>query len=140
MKLLYLLFFVASTSCNQANKKSPEALIGKTDSLPTKIKYQIIKEKCFNYVEAFKRQKAFTTDEYIDIVRIYNTISLNRLRERDNIFKEFDDIFSKTYLNNIVNIFDAKLSRGLGFYSKKYDIDIGGAAPNKNSIFKLEEK
>lgn len=139
MKLLYLLFLLASTSCNQENKQGHQvSLIDNTDSLPIKISYQSLKEKCSIYVEEFKLQKKFSIDESIDIVRAYNTIGLNRLREKDSVFVKYDELFFKNYLNDIAKQFEATVSRGLGYHSKKYDLDIGGAAPNANSFFKIE--
>lgn len=79
MKLLYLLFLIAS--CNQDNKQEQQvSLIDNKDSLPIKLSYQNFKEKCSVYLEQFKAKKEFSIDEFIDIVRAYNTIGLNRLR------------------------------------------------------------
>jgi hypothetical protein len=138
MKLLYLFFLLASASCNQDNKQEHQvSLIDKKDSLPIKLSYQNFKEKCSVYVEQFKEQKKFSIAEGIDIVRAYNTIGLNRLREKDSIFVKYDELFFKNYLSDIAKLFEATISRGLGYHSKKYDLDIGGAAPNANSFFKI---
>jgi hypothetical protein len=139
MKILYFLFLVSSISCNEKKKQVHEtSLIVNRDSLPMKISYQNLKEKCSIYVGQFTMQKKFSIDEYIDIVRAYNTIGLNRLREKDSVFVKYDELFLKNHLSDVAKLFEATISKGMGFYSKKYDLDIGGAAPNANSFFKIE--
>src|SRR5207248_2259127 len=102
MKILYLLFIASSVSCNEDNKQIQETtLIEKMDSLPMKISYQTLREKCQSYVKLFTEREKFTVNEYIDIVRAYNTINLNRLREKDSVFIKYDELFFKEYLNDI---------------------------------------
>jgi hypothetical protein len=140
MKLLYLLFLVSSVSCNEGNKQMHETtLIEKKDSLPMRLSYQSFKEKCHRYVKLFTAQNKFTVDEYIDIVRAYNTINLNRLGKKDSVFVKYNELFFKNYMNDVAKLFEATISKGLGYHSKKYDLDIGGAAPNANSFFRIEE-
>lgn len=128
MKILCLFFFGGVISCAEQPQKIPEPILVQTmDSLPIKISYHALKKKCEEYIDSFKAKKKFSVIECIDIVRISNTISINSLWEKDNIFLIYKDSLLNSYLDNMTDTLDVKaINRGLGYYSKKYNIDIGG--------------
>jgi hypothetical protein len=108
------------------------------DSLPMKITYQDLKEKCQSYVEQVTEKKKFSVDKYIDMVRADNTIYLNRLGEKDSVFAKYSELFFKNYMTDVAKLLESSVSKGLGYHSEKYNLDIGGAAPNANSYFKIK--
>jgi hypothetical protein len=74
-------------------------------------------------------------EDYILSVRIYNTLTMNRMLEEKQQYKLFCDNFSKN-LERTVKALNASLSKGMGYYSKKYKLFMGGH-PDKNSMFCL---
>jgi hypothetical protein len=71
-------------------------------------------------------------DDYIVLVKAANTIAFGQLNESSRYCKELYDLFLFKYLNIIVKLTDAKLSKGLSYYSKKYDLLIGGGKYKTN--------
>lgn len=74
-----------------------------------------------------------SVEQSILLSRIFNTISMNNKLLEIEQCKDFQSVFLKQYAAKCANILDAKLTKGLAYYSSKYDIYIGGA-PNENSV------
>jgi hypothetical protein len=73
--------------------------------------------------------------DYILSVRIYNTLTMNHMVEENEKYRLFCDNFSKK-LEGAVKALKASISKGMGYYSKKYNLYFGGH-PDKNSMFCL---
>jgi len=76
--------------------------------------------------------------DYILSVRIYNTIAMNNLINANSEYKTFYEFFSRKYLGQTARALHAKMAKGFCFYSKKYDLFIGGE-PHANSIFCVQK-
>jgi hypothetical protein len=74
--------------------------------------------------------------DFILSVRIYNTITLDRMINENERYKLFYDNFTTEYFPKTVEKLKASLSKGMTFYSKKYDLYIGGQR-HANSAFCL---
>jgi hypothetical protein len=85
----------------------------------------------------YSDNKMSAKDDFILSVRIYNTLVMNYMTDSDDRYKIFYDFFSRQYLEKTLTELDASLSRGMAFYSKKYNIYIGGKR-DANSMFCLE--
>jgi hypothetical protein len=68
-------------------------------------------------------------------VRIYNTISFNQKSGEKLEYMNFVQLFNLNK-NCVIQKLSAKISKGMGFYSKKYNIYLGGI-PHYNSQFKI---
>lgn len=133
---MFITFFAC---CNQYNKPATNTVQAeRKDTLPMEMSYQEIKEKSQYYLALFGENKKFTVEEYIDIIRAYNTIAKNDLIDKDTVFFRFYDTFLKKQMADALPLFDMTVSRGLGYHSKKYNLDIGGV-PNENSVYRLKE-
>jgi hypothetical protein len=77
-------------------------------------------------------------DLCIKLVRIKNTIGVYNLYQSDAAFLKFDSFFTKEIVQEIVIKLEMSESRGLGFFSKKYNVLLGGdPIIGTNSYFKL---
>ena len=130
-------------SCHETTKKATETnLITRidslkhNDSLPLKISYAQFEEKCVNYVTLFKRRKKFTIEECIDIVRLDNSLYRYDLYDKGAIFPEYRDLFRKYYIRYVDHLLEAdEVTKGMGLYSKKYNLYISSVYTNNNSLY-----
>ena len=74
--------------------------------------------------------------DYITFIRLDNTIAYGRLQSKKEIYTRLEDLYIEKYLKRIVAVSQATLTRGMGYYSKKYDIQIGGS-PTKDNFYRL---
>ena len=72
-------------------------------------------------------------EDFILSVRIYNTLIKNDLVDQKVNYKRLCDHFSKN-LNETVSVLKASISKGMGYYSEKHKIFLGGQ-PDGNSLF-----
>ena len=74
--------------------------------------------------------------DFIIIARIYNTIEMNNLNDTKESYKIFINKFTSKYLNLVIKGLEATLTKGMCYYSKKYDLFIGGE-PHNNSMYRI---
>jgi len=75
-------------------------------------------------------------EDYILLVKVGNTIGFNQLFDSCNEFKELYNLYLFKYMNIIAKVTDATISIGYSWYSKKYDLQIGGVR-TKNNYFRI---
>jgi hypothetical protein len=75
-------------------------------------------------------------DDYIQLIRLTNTITLDHLDDSSADCKELYNLFVSKYMDSVVKATDATISIGFSYYSKKYDLQIG-AVKTKNNCFKI---
>lgn len=86
--------------------------------------------------ELYEKGDISKVEDFLLSARLYNTLGKNSLVHQDKRYESLRQQFEQKYLRKIVKKLDATISVGMGFYSKKYDIYIGGAQlPHKNSMF-----
>jgi len=85
---------------------------------------------------ALKKNCDLSISQMINVVRLYNTIIANPAMQTDVSNSEFIDLCIDRYLNKIIIGVDAKLTKGMGYYSKKYNLYLGGQL-NYNSLFTI---
>ena len=78
------------------------------------------------YLVEMKAHRTMSTDECITMVRLYNTIGYCFSDSSDATLKSFMDVYWNNYLQQCVSQLNAKLSKGMGFYSKEHNLYIGG--------------
>ena len=74
--------------------------------------------------------------DYLMFIRVENTIHFFRLLNTDKNYLKISDLFATKYLEKIVKATEAKLAKGMSYYSAKYDIQIGGQ-PTPNNFYRL---
>jgi hypothetical protein len=84
--------------------------------------------------QSFDDSKSLKDD--IIFIRLINTIHFEKLIDISNKYDSLNDLFFKKYLNKIVIITDAQISIGMSYYSKKYDLQIGGKK-TKNNFYRI---
>ena len=80
-----------------------------------------------------------TAEDYVTLIRLWNTIDLRRLSQQDSLYHDFAKAFYPAYAERIVKHLHAIPSKGMALYSKEYDIYLGGK-PHANSQYRLEGK
>lgn len=94
--------------------------------------------KVSNYLVSMSKWTVFKTEDYIDMVRVYNTIG-GSLPIKNDFYREYYTVFLVMYIRHAAISIDATLSKGMAMYSKKYKIWIGDVPlGNNNSRFKVD--
>jgi hypothetical protein len=98
----------------------------------------IFDKKVSNYIKLMGDWTTFKTEDYIDMVRVYNTIG-GSLPIKNDFYKMYYTVFLVMYSKLAAKDLDAKLSKGMALYSAKYnlwldDVPLG----NSNSRFKVD--
>jgi hypothetical protein len=76
-------------------------------------------------------------NDYVTIVRLFNTIYYSELYQI-GAYRKFANLYSPPYSILAIKKLDAISQKGLYFYSKKYDLYIGGR-PTNNSVFLIKD-
>lgn len=74
-------------------------------------------------------------DDYVLSVRVYNTIVTDELKDKEQYLLFYNNF--NTYFEQTVKFLEAEVSHGMGLYSKKYNVHIGGAQQYAGSVFCL---
>lgn len=95
-------------------------------------------EKVSNYIKLMSDWTRFKTEDYIDMIRVYNTIG-GSLPIKNDFYKMYYTVFLVMYYKLAAKELDAKLSKGMAMFSRKYnlwldDVPLG----NDNSRFKVD--
>lgn len=101
-------------------------------------------QKVSDYLDRMMNGSKFNTKEYIDMVRVYNTIGWS-FSTPANQYRLFYDAFLVVYTRPAAKRLQAGLSKGMSLYSKKYNLYIGdgpivqnGVSASDNSKFKVD--
>ncbi|WP_428327633.1 hypothetical protein [Mucilaginibacter sp.] len=90
------------------------------------------------YINLMSKWTDFQANDYIEMVRLYNTIGDSDLIQTD-YYRMYYHVFTVMYLQRAHLILDLHLMKGMSLYSKKYNIWIGDRPyGNNNSIFKID--
>ncbi len=76
-----------------------------------------------------------TVNDYLLFVKVYNTIGFDWLFEKGQKYHDFYILFPK-YVDKMTQVLDAKVSKGMSYYSKKYYMQIGGWR-TENNCYKI---
>lgn len=140
LKFIFLSCFIVQLNQSFALQFSKEQTFT-TD--PLSITFEDFQDKLFYYLDMMKGDESFTEEEYIEMVLVDNTLfvmmSQSNPKYKVNVHKDYLD-FLKEYMEDILKVLKAdKQGCNGGFYSKKYDLCIGGTAPNKNSTYTFSD-
>ena len=95
-------------------------------------------KKVSNYVKLMGDWTTFKTSDYIDMIRIYNTIGGSLPIEND-FYKMYYSVFLVMYSKLAAKDLEAELSKGMAMYSKRYKLWIGDVPLGNNiSRFKID--
>lgn len=108
------------------------------DTVITCITEQNLINKIDSYTTKWKVGEDMIDAQYIEIIKLYNTISWNDGTLENEKFKNFYNLVRTEILSVAIHKLNARLSTGMGYYSKKYDLRIGGSM-NSNSYFTIRD-
>jgi len=92
------------------------------------------KEKVTRALALIKDEKNLSISDYIEIVRIYNTVVGLYLNACEDSFAQYMKATNPKYILLAKKALEAIPTKGMGYYSKKYDIFIG-AKEHQNSQY-----
>ena len=85
------------------------------------------------------------TDDYKTIIRICNTISVDRMYSNSkdskiNRYDKFEAVYESKHREKSIALLELNVvTKGLGLYSKKYDIYYGGSyEPSSYTMYKIK--
>jgi hypothetical protein len=90
-----------------------------------------------DYLRRMEAGEDLADDDYITMVRLFNTIENDRLAGRDQLFARFAASFFPGHVELAAQRLGAILTKGMAFYSPEYDLYIGGP-PNPRSRYQIE--
>ena len=94
--------------------------------------------KVGEYLQKMSEWTKFNTGDYIEMVRVYNTIGGN-LPIKNDFYKTYYTVFLVMYSKSVAKELDAGLSKGMAMYSKKYNLWLGDVPlGNDSSRFKVD--
>lgn len=90
---------------------------------------------------------SLSVGEAITLIRIENTLSYGvdkyigkrEFNIRKKKYLSFDSCFKIYFIKKVINKIEAKLGYGLGYYSKKYDILLGGNMTDSKSRYYIKK-
>jgi hypothetical protein len=91
-----------------------------------------------DYTDRMEAGRAMTTDDYITMTRLWNTVEFRRLSEKDSLFHRYAAAFFPAYVERVAKGLNALPTKGMALYSKEHDLFLGGK-PHPKSQYKLEE-
>ena len=91
---------------------------------------------CISWIENGSLQNT-SIDEYIEIVRVYNTITLMTDYGNDDNYKKLIRIARTDVMKAAITALQARLTKGMAFYSSVHNLYIGGA-PHANSEYSIQ--
>lgn len=88
------------------------------------------------------------SEEAVILIKIENTIlygvekfiGMDEFNDRKKKYINFDSCFSLHFIKKVIMKLDARISYGLGWYSEKYDIMLGGNMTNPKNWYYIEKK
>lgn len=93
------------------------------------------------FICKLKNRPPFSLDEYVKIIRIDNTISIYMLNFCDfnfELYQKFIDLFDSKVMSECIEKLNAVRTKGFGYYSREFDIEIGGVLERENSVYLLQ--
>ena len=90
-------------------------------------------------IEKCNQFEKLNVQDFILMTRLYNTISINNEYLNNANCKLFYNLYKEKIIHKCIEILDAKITKGMCYYSKKHDIYIG-CKPHLNSHFIIKKK
>lgn len=69
-------------------------------------------------------------------VKVSNTIAFCWLEDKKEIYHELFYLFNTKYVSKIVKVLNAVEWKGLSYYSRRYDLRIGGGK-SRNNFYRI---
>jgi hypothetical protein len=137
IKKKYILFF-AVIYCLLLSCQNKDITMKKANKSGIEIFLPDFNKKIEKYLNLMLSNGELNQLDYIAMVRIYNTLEINNLISEKKTYDEFMNSFIPKFLLKAEKELEATLSKGMSYYSKKYNLYIGGKYHN-NSIYKIKK-
>ncbi len=128
---------IGSNAVASPNKKAPIDNYRQQKGIPiSQVDFdQLVK----SFIVVFQKGDTLKNiNDYVTIVRLFNTISTGNFYVSEE-YKIFLNFYAPKYAMLAIKNLEAVPKRGLYFYSKKYDLNIGGPLTD-NSVFIIIQK
>jgi hypothetical protein len=81
---------------------------------------------------------ALTADDFVTMIRLWNTIESGRLREQDATFDRYAAAFFPHQVQRATDVLGMTPTKGMALYSREHDVYLGGR-PHANSQYRIED-
>ena len=88
-----------------------------------------------DYLDRMKRDAALNTEDYVAMVRLWNTIEFCHLAIQDDLYRRYQETFFPTFVESASKALNAKPTKGMALYSREHDLFLGGK-PHRNSQYR----
>ena len=128
--------FVFNLSIDKTEPIQKRSINASYENKGIRLTQKIFDQMVIKDIAIMRQGKHVEIKDLIEMVRIDNTIGMNRLGLNNKQYEEFRMLFINKYSKLFINKLRAKLSRGMSYYSKTYNIYWGGI-PHDNSMFRI---
>ncbi len=143
MKLLIMISFQLFSYFSYSNSSlifKNRDFVNVQDSLGIPIAVVTFDSLVDNLLTEFKSEKnKKTISDYLTFIRVVNTIGFDNLIDKKKNYKEAYFLFFQKYLEQVVEITQARESKGFSYHSIKYNILIGGYK-TANNFYRIKYK
>jgi hypothetical protein len=81
-----------------------------------------------DYLDRMDRGTSFSTEDYITMIKLFNTIGADRLAVDDPLFARYVAAFFPSQVEPAAQRLGAVATKGMALYSREHDLYIGGPA------------
>jgi hypothetical protein len=81
---------------------------------------------------------SLTVDDYVTMVRLFNTIELGRLRREDPLLDRYATAFFPGHVATAAGVLGLTPTKGMALYSAGHDLYLGGP-PHTNSRYSITD-
>lgn len=75
-------------------------------------------------------------EDYVTMIRLWNTIEFGRLRQEDPLFGRFAAAFFPATVQRATEVLGATPTKGMALYARAHDVYLGGR-PHANSQYRV---
>lgn len=125
---MLLVNFLIFANCNGQNNQQMKAF----ENIGIPISKKSFDSSVTRCISLLKRENNINKDDFVTMIRLFNTIEI--LHSSDLTYVKFRDLFFPNYIPKASKAINATLSKGMCYYSKEFNIYIGGK-PHQNSQF-----
>ena len=117
------------------NKSSGPSTVPGALELGIPITQAELRRAVTDYLDRMTKDAALTTDDYVTMVRLWNTIEFCRLAGEDELYRRYRETFFPGFVERASKALNALPTKGMALYSREHDLFLGGK-PHANSQYR----
>lgn len=109
-----------------------------TDAVGIPLERRRLRELTSEYLRRLSADdESLTAEDYLTMIRLWNTIEFGHLSGDDPLFRQFAAAFFPSHVARATELLALTPTKGMALHSAKHDIFLGGQ-PHANSQYRME--